>query len=362
MVRECLDATLSSARMPDLTHSLCSTGYKNAIPWWDQSDETSGLACNMSYAILDDALTVRVLSRRNGSLAGVTIRSRKNPMDGLISSVWGLLLFGVYPVLLFIGLALYSLRILRQARARDAPMGLVVRLIIMSNLAICIMLVVLLCAGGGAHGLLLPDLRRRWKCFNYVALAGSSAAVDVLLALAIGDIIQQRPPHSPPSRTGLASFAAIVALDFAHGVGASISVDVWTRLVLPALLALAELTSSAFLARRCFVLAQSVHDAASDTGSSMAARIQAFHRRLVAAGVSAVRRDLVYIVHPASTLTALARSAVPFSGWMCRLRHLVHPLCGRQYFHHSDRRGSRHCLLLHFQSLHCAWSAPVCGP
>ena len=215
-------------------------------------------------------------------------------MDDLIFSDVGLLLFGVYPVLLFSGLALYSFRLLWQAWARDAPMELIVRLIIISNVVICILLVVLLCTGGGAQGFLLPDWRRRWKTFNASALAGSSAAIDVLLALAIGDIIQQRPPHSPPPRTGLACFAAMVALDLAQAVGVMLTWIIWTSQVLPGLLMLAELASSAFLARRCFVLGQSLNDTARDIGSA-SARIQAFHRRLVGAGVSVARCDFACI-------------------------------------------------------------------
>jgi hypothetical protein len=276
--------------MPGLTHSRCSAGYTYATPWWDEQDETSGLACNMSWAIVHDAVMARVLSRRNGSLVGITIRSGKNPMDDFLFSDVGLLHFGVYPAMLFSGLALYSLRLLRKAFARDAPMELISRLIIISNVAICISMVVLLCAGGGAHGLLLPDWRKRWKSFNMTALAGSSAAIDVLLALTIGNIIQQRPPHSPPSRTGLACFAAMVALDLAQAVGIMLAYNIWTTKVLPGLLVLTELASSAFLARRCFVLGQSLHDAATDTESSASGRIEAFHRRLMAAGVSVARR------------------------------------------------------------------------
>jgi hypothetical protein len=280
--------------MPDLTHSRCSVGFTYATPWWDQQDETSGLACNMSRVILDDTIMARVLGRRNGSLAGVTIRSGKNPMDGFIFSDVGLLLFGVYPAMLFSGLALYSLRLLWQARAQEARMELIVRLIIISNVGICILMVVLLCAGGGAQGFLLPDWRKRWKTVNASALAGSSAALDVLLALVIGNIIQQRPPHSPPSRTGLACFAAMVSLDLAQALGIIIRWDVWTAEVLPGLLMLAELASSVFLARRCFLLGQSLDDAGTDTGSS-AGRIQAFHRRLMAAGVSVARRHFACI-------------------------------------------------------------------
>ena len=249
----------------------------------------------MSWAIIHDTIMTRMLSRRNSSLAGVTIRSGKNPMDGVIFSDMGLLLFGVYPALLFSGLALYSLCLLWQACARDAPMELIVRLIIISNVVICLSLVVLLSAGGGAHGLLLPDWRRRWKTFNLSALAGSSAAIDVLLALTIGNIIQQRPPHSAPSRTGLACFAAMVALDLAQAVGILLTYDIWTTQVLPGLLVLAELASSVFLARRCFVLGQSLHDAATETESSASGRIQAFHRRLMAAGVSVARRHFACI-------------------------------------------------------------------
>ena len=271
------------------------SGAPLAAQWWEQQDETSGLACNMSWAIVRDTLTERVLGRRNGSLAGVTIRSGMNPMDGFIFSDVGLLLFGVYPAMHFSGLALYSLRLLWQARAQEARMELIVRLIIISNVVICILLVVLLCAGGGAQGFLLPDWRKRWKTVNASALAGSSAALDVLLALVIGNIIQQRPPHSPPSRTGLACFAAMVALDLVQAVGIIIRWDVWTSQVLPGLLMLAELASSVFLARRCFLLGQSLDDAGTDTGSSASDRIQAFHRRLVAAGVSAARRDFACI-------------------------------------------------------------------
>ena len=346
--------------MPNLTHSRCSVGYTFATPWWDQQDETSGLACNMSWAIVRDTLTERVLGRRNGSLAGVTIRSANNPMDGFLFSDVGLLLFGVYPAMLFSGLALYSLRLLWQACARDAPMELIVRLIIISNVVICTSLVVLLYAGGGAQGFLLPDWRKRWKTLNGTALAGSSAAIDILLALTIGNIIQQRPPHSPPSRTGLVCFAALAAMDLTQAVAFMLTWDVWTSQVLPGLLMLAELASSAFLARRCFVLGRSLHDAATDIGSS-AARIQAFHRRLIAAGVSVARRDFACILHPVTALNRLAHSAVPISGRVYRLRHLDHPLHGRPSFHLPDRRWSRHCLLHDFQSLHRARSAPVCG-
>ena len=209
-------------------------------------------------------------------------------MDGLILSDAGLLIFGVYPAMLFSGLALYSCRLLWHARTRE----LILRLIIISNAAICISLVVLLCTGGGAQGVLLPDWKRRWKTFNLAALAGSSTAVDILLALVIGDIIQQRPPHSTPSRTGLACFAAMVALDLAQAVGTMFAWDMWTSAVLPCLLMLAELASSAFLAQRCFSLGQFLRDASSETGSSASAGIQAFHRRLIAAGVSAARCDL----------------------------------------------------------------------
>jgi hypothetical protein len=249
----------------------------------------------MSRIILDETLMARVLGRRNGSLAGVIIRSGKNPMDEFIFCDVGLLLFGVYPVMLFSGLALYSLRLLWQAGAGDAPKRLIVHLIVISNVAICTLLVVFLCAGGGAQGFLLPDWRRRWKMLNGLALAGSSAAVDVLLALVIGAIIQERPPHSPPSRSGLACFAAMVALDFAQAVGIAITWNKWTSQVLPGLLALAELASSAFLARRCFVLGQSLHDTATDAGSSASGRIQAFHHRLVAAGVSVARCDFACV-------------------------------------------------------------------
>jgi hypothetical protein len=344
--------------MPDLTFPA-SVGFTYATPWWE--DETSGLACNMSFTTLDDALTVRMLSRRNGSLAGVTIRSGKNPMDELIFSALGIILIGVYPAMLFSVLALYSFRLLWLARAQEAPKDLIVSLIIYSNCAICVSGVVLLCAGGGALGLLLPDWRRRWKTFNTTVLAGSSAAVDVLLALFIGDIIQQRPPHSHLTYTGLACFAAMVALDLAQAIGIVISWDMWTSQVLPGLLVLAELASSAFLARRCFVLGKSLQDDATDIGSSASAGVHAFHRRLVAAGVSAGRRDLAYICLYAYTLS-LACSTVSVSCGVYRRCHLDHPLHGRASFHFSYRRRSLHFLPHDFKSLHRARSAPVCGP
>ena len=169
----------------------------------------------MSHSLLDEALVKRVLGRNNGSLSGVTIRSRMNPIDGLISSWQGLFLFQVYPLALFSALALYSLRLLRQTLLRDAPTGKLVRLVILSNVVIMSALVILFSIGGGAHGLLLPDWTRRWKTFNVTALGGSSAAVDLLIAMLIDKAIRQRPPHSPPSLTGLACFASLVTLDLA---------------------------------------------------------------------------------------------------------------------------------------------------
>jgi hypothetical protein len=249
----------------------------------------------MSVTVLpDDALVARVLSRRNGSLSGVTIRSGNNPMNGLISSGVGLFFFLVYPVVVFAGLALYSLYLVRPKRLRDGPMGLIPHLIVLSNLTIMSTLVVLHCVGGGTSGLLLPDWRRPWKTFNLTQLAGSSAAVDVLLAILIGNIIERRPADFPPSFAGFGCFAAMVALDLTQTIGIALFVSEWTQLVLPGLLALAEVASSAFLAQRCFTLHQSLREAVSgEAGSAVLDKVQAFNRRVVAAGVSAIHRILL---------------------------------------------------------------------
>ncbi len=288
----------------DDANPLALTGFTYAVPWWEEGNTTAGLACNMSNAVLDETLVSRVLGRRNGSLSGVTIRSGANPMDKLIDSTQGIILLQVYPVALFTALALYSLRLLRRTRSLDAPTEPIVRLIILSNIAIMMTLVVLFCFGGGAQGLLLPDWTRRWKTFNVTALGGSSAAVDVLLAILVGNITHQRPPLSPASHAGLFFYAALVTLDLSQGIAFIIVMDnSLSLLVLPSLLVVAEISSSAFLVWRCLALQQSVRAAVnsnikstnfrsvraavnSNIKSTTLPPVHAFHRRLVAASVS----------------------------------------------------------------------------
>ena len=180
--------------------------FTNLIPWWDAA--AASPACDMSYLVDPSDALSSALTRLNGSLAGLTIRSGPNPMSGLLASSLAVFAFGVLPVALFAALGGRAFRVLRPTAARDAPTEPIIRLVLFSNLVITGTLVVSYCAGGGFAGLLLPDLRFRPKLLNISSLCGASAAVDVLLGHYISNIMCNAPPKSRPSRLVLACCVA----------------------------------------------------------------------------------------------------------------------------------------------------------
>jgi hypothetical protein len=226
----------------------------------------------------------------DANVSGVTIHSGENPVASVISSAWGVFIFGVCPTAAFAALCLYSFRVLRaKSSAKGAPKTLLVRLVLISNIAIMGSLTLLFGSGGGSFGLLLPDTRRPWKLVNYTALAGSSAAVDVLLGMIVGHILRQQPTDTRPSPAGLACFAAMMLLDVSQGICTALfwpSALVYV-FILPGMLVAAQLASSTFLAWRCFQLQRQIREhVLKETGATASGsnKILRFNRRIVATG------------------------------------------------------------------------------
>ena len=252
-------------------------------------------------------------------------------MAALAESVWGVVIFLIYPSFLFAALAAYSLRVL-QSRA---PPVMVHKVILASNAAIMSSLVVLYAVGGGVFGFLLPDMRRKIKFFNYASLAASSSAIDLLMGLFIGAALQQKkseatlpeatqPEATQPSRVGKACFAFLVALDLFTGLslGTTWFPVMVTEEVLPGLLIVAELVCSAFLTWRCRALQVRVALLAQDAPAAKHT-LKNLHIRLVVAGVSSSRAALaIPPTHQSLPLARpLARSLPRLGAHSTRVHH-----------------------------------------
>jgi hypothetical protein len=274
---------------PHVGPMLLPAGFTYGIPWWDADAPVS--ACNLSVFVVDPALLSDVLNALNGSLSGVTIRSGRNPMDELLfSSALGLIFFGVYPVSLFAALAMLSAWILgRTMLDRDAPRVRIHILILSCNIAILSALLILFCAGGGSAGLLLPDMREQFKTFNLSALTGTSAGVDVLLALYLGNIASGKPPDAPVSLGGLFCFASLVSLDIGMALALMFFNTSFTTQILPTFLIAGELASVAFLAWRSLSLQLRLRELVECySGTEVSIKVARTYRRFVVAGVSVV--------------------------------------------------------------------------
>jgi hypothetical protein len=262
------------------------TVYRNLIPWWEQS--APGPVCDFSYWLVPQGALDCIGERTSG----VVIRSSRNPMAPVIESSWGLFCFGVFPVMAYAALCAFSVVALRQYRSREGPKSPLVRIVLVGNAVIMAGLVALFLLGGGAMGILLPDLRRPFKMLNYTALSGASAAVDILLALILGIIIRKEPPDTKPATFGLVCAACLVALDLTQAVCMA---EQWPsafvyQVLLPGLLLVAKLASSSLLAWRAAELELEIRTTAeSDRFSAASAKLLSFHRRLVVAGVGLVR-------------------------------------------------------------------------
>jgi hypothetical protein len=225
------------------------------------------------------------MDRMNGSLTDATIVSSENPLRPLLSGAVGNFVLRIFPLMLFATIAAQAISVLLRPRLRGSPAApATVRLILASNVAICGFCVLLLCAGGGIHGHLLPSGRPRFKAFNYSLLAGSSAAVEILLASYIGNILDGHALDRPPSRIVLVFFVGMVFLDFAQGIGLMLIVNPLTTLYMPAMLIMGELTSSAWLAQRSLSLQRQIRAVNNSSGSP---QLIAVHRRLAITSVSA---------------------------------------------------------------------------
>ena len=256
--------------------------YRNLVPWWEQ--EAPGPVCDFSTWLVPQGALDCIGER----VAGVVIRSSRNPMAPMIESAWGLFCSGAFPVMAYAALCAFSVVALRRYRSRQGPKSPLVRLVLVSNAVIMSELVALFLLGGGALGILLPDLRRPWKMLNYTALSGSSAAVDILLALIIGSIIRKEPPGTAPPTSGLVCAACLVTLDLTQAVCLAV---LWPNafvysFLLPGLLLVAQLASSSLLAWRAVVLQREILATAEpDRFSAASAKLFSMNRRLIVTGV-----------------------------------------------------------------------------
>ncbi len=276
--------------------------FRNLAPWWEQ--DASAPVCDVSSWLVPSG----ALDCLDGNdVVGVVIRSTYNPMSPLLESALGFILFGAVPVLGFAALCALSVTALvrfesRRARksSHQAPKSShqgnhkspLLRLVLVSNILIMGSLVVLFVTGGGGAGFLLPDNRRPWKMFNYTALAGSSAAVDILLALVVGRMIRSDAIGTSLPASGMVCAAFLVVLDLAT---ATCFAFVWPNefvylILLPGLLLMAELVSSSMLAWRCFSLLWQVRSVLGpDRLTPAAQRLLAFNRRVIRTGVRFAR-------------------------------------------------------------------------
>ena len=262
------------------------------MPWWTAAEQEP--ACDMSRFVAPAGVDLaHTLDRLNGSLSGVTIVSGRNPMEPFVGgNASGRFVFGVFPVSLFACLLVYAVRLLpRRNRRHDSQsrQGNFLRAIIACNVIILAALLVLFLLGGGHCGFLLPDMRWGAKMFNYAALGGCSAAVDMLLAFFIGNILEGKDLDAAPPIIGGACFLGLIGLDIVQG--ACLSAEwgsIFVRLkLLPGLLLLAEIMTSLFLGRRCFLMQQHIHSMMElEAGTDSKLRMEGFHRRLVRSGVS----------------------------------------------------------------------------
>jgi hypothetical protein len=261
--------------------------HRNLGSWWEQ--EAPGPICDFSTWLVHQGALDCIGER----IAGVVIRSSRNPMAPMLESAWGLFCFGVFPVMAYAALCAFSVVALRQHRSRQGPESPLVRLVLVSNAVIMGVLVALFLLGGGALGILLPDLRRPWKMLNYAALSGSSAGVDILLALIVGSIIRNEPPGTKPPTSGLVCAACLVALDLTQAVCLA---ELWPSafvytFLLPSVLLVAKLACSLLLTWRVLALQRGIWATAeSDRFSAVSAKLFSFRRRLVVAGVGLGRR------------------------------------------------------------------------
>ena len=271
--------------------------FRNLAPWWEQ--EAPAPECDVSSWLVPSG----ALDCLDGNdVVGVVVRSTNNPMSPLFESTLGLIVFGGVPVLCFAALCALSVTALVRFDSRRAPKSShqapkthqsnhqnpLLRLVLVSNISIMGLLVVLFVTGGGGAGFLLPDNRRPHKMFNYTALGGSSAAVDILLALVVGSILRSDALDTRPPASGMVCAAFLVVLDLAQATCLAL---VWPNefvylILLPGLLTLAELGSSSMLAWRCFSLQWQVWNVVGpDRHSPAAQRLLAFHRRVIRTGV-----------------------------------------------------------------------------
>ncbi len=291
-----LELTRAAARC------ICLTVFRNLAPWWEQ--EAQAPECEVSSWLVPSG----VLDCLDGNdVVGVVVRSTYNPMSPLFESALGLIVFGAVPVLGFAALCALSVTALvrfdsrrAQKSAHRAPKSShqgnhkspLLRLVLVSNILIMGSLVVLFVTGGGGAGFLLPDNRRSYKMFNYTALGGSSAAVDILLALIVGSIIRSDALGTRPPASGMVCAAFLVVLDLSQAISLAL---VWPNefvylILLPGLLLMAELSSSSMLAWRCFSLQWQVWNVVGpDRHSPAAQRLLAFHRRVIRTGVRSAR-------------------------------------------------------------------------
>jgi hypothetical protein len=237
----------------------------------------------------------RTLDRLNGSLSGVTIVSGRNPMEPFVGgNALGRFVFGVFPVSLYACLLIYAVHLLTSRNCRDSSesrQGNFLRAIIACNVVILAALLPLFLLGGGQLGILLPDMRWGAKMFNYSALAGCGAAVDMLLAFFMGNILEGKKLDAAPPIIGGACFLGLIGLDIMQGVCLSAGWgSIFVRMqLLPGLLLLAEIMTSLCLGWRCFLVQQYVHSMMELAGTENGLRLENFHRRLVRSGVSADR-------------------------------------------------------------------------
>jgi hypothetical protein len=243
-------------------------------------------ACEMSRWLAPDASID--MDRLKGSLTNAIIISFENPLWPLLSSAAGNFALRIIPTVLFIYVAVQAIRVLLRPRLSGSPEApSLVRLILTSNVAICGLCALLLCAGGGTHGNLLPSGLPRFKVFTFTLLAGSSAAVEILLASYIGNILEGHSADKPPSRIVLTLFFGMVFLDLAQGIGLMLIVNPLTTLYMPAMLIVGELTSSAWLAQRSLSLQRKIRALNDGSRDAVSLHLSAVHRRLVISSVSA---------------------------------------------------------------------------
>ncbi len=276
--RACLLANMQPLIFPWLLS--VKTAFNSLIPWW-QGESATMPACEISRWLAPDASID--MDRLKGSLTNATIISFENPLWPLLSGAAGNFALQIIPTMLFISVAVQAISVLLRPRLSGSPVApSMIRLILTSNVAICGLCALLLCAGGGTHGNLLPSGLPRFKMFNYSLLAGSSAAVEILLASYIGNILEGHSADKPPSRIVLTLFFGMVFLDLAQGFGLMLIVNPLTTLYMPAMLIVGELASSSWLAQRSLSLQRKIR-AVND--SSL--QLSAVHRRLVISSVSA---------------------------------------------------------------------------